>query len=130
VYDEISSIYNQYREITEMSYQPMASLALRNPSPMTLRKSYKCPKRAARAIQKHLTKGTLKSVSKIEDRTVLSFYITSRRCDWHNWAYNYKTASEVRKQPAITISTCTALVNIIDTPLIVAAIETNTITEW
>jgi hypothetical protein len=110
-----------------MSYQPMASLPLRVPSPMTLRKSIKCPKRASKLIKKLLGNEQLISVSKAENRTIISFYIKSKRCDWHNWGFNYQTNVEVRKQPAKTyaISNSVALVNLIDTPKIVLALETD-----
>jgi hypothetical protein len=101
-----------------MSYQPMASLPLRVPSPMTLRKSIKCPKRASKLIKKLLGNEQLISVSKAENRTIISFY---------NWGFNYQTNVEVRKQPAKTyaISNSVALVNLIDTPKIVLALETD-----
>jgi hypothetical protein len=91
---------------------PLVTIALNNPSPTILTKSYKCPKRASKLIKRHLGNGTLKSVTKIEDRILVKFYCTGHRVDFHNWAYDYKEAAKVRKQPSITISTCTALVRV------------------
>jgi hypothetical protein len=103
----------------------MASLPLQIPSPTTLRKSFKCPKRAAATIRKHLGNGTLRTVSKVEGRTVVSFYLTGRRCDWHNWGFDYKENAKTRKQPATTysISSCVALVPFDLTPKVVLGLE-------
>jgi hypothetical protein len=113
----------------------MASLPLRNPSPTSISKRLKSPKRAAKLIRKMLGNDRLKSVRKSGDETVITYYlagITSASRNWHNWSYDYKEAKRVRAQEAkvIMCSPCTSLVNLIDTPLIVAALSTNTITEW
>lgn len=111
-----------------ISNSPMATLPLRNPSPTAISKRLKSPKRASKLISRMLGLGRLKSVRKSNNETVVTYYlngITTESRNYHVWAWDYKEAAKVRKQDSkvITVSKCTALVNLIDTPMICLALE-------